>query len=229
MLLIQAIVSDNVVQAKTLINSSSTLSSQNLSSGATRQRAADFYLEEIGHYLVSGDTPLHAAAAGYRLGIAKILVTRGARVEARNRRGAEPLHYAADGGPGLRNWDPMAQFKMIDFLVRKGADPNGMNINGVTPLHRAVRQRCAKAVESLLRNGANVRLKNKNGSTPLHLAVQNTGRGGTGSQESKNQQREIIKLLLGAGADPGDHDGRAKTVRQSTNSEWIISLLSASD
>ena len=32
--------------------------------------------------------------------LAESLVERGAAVRARNRRGAEPLHYAADGGPG---------------------------------------------------------------------------------------------------------------------------------
>jgi ankyrin repeat protein len=92
-------------------------------------------------------------------------------------------------------------------------------------LVRAVRQRCPKAVESLLRHGAAVRLKNKSGSTPLHLAVQNTGRGGTGSPESKSCQREVIELLLKAGADPRDKDGRGKTASQRAQSDWIRALL----
>ena len=68
------------------------------------------------------------------------------------------------------------------------------------PLHRAVRQRCSLAVATLLKNGASVRFKNHSGSTPLHLAVQNTGKGGTGSIEAKTLQRQIILLLLQAGA-----------------------------
>jgi hypothetical protein len=32
-------------------------------------------------------------------------VAHGASVRARNRRGAEPLHYAADGNPGSAGWN----------------------------------------------------------------------------------------------------------------------------
>jgi ankyrin repeat protein len=114
---------------------------------------------------------------------------------------------------------------MIFFLIEAGADPNALDKSGVAPLHRAVRHRCPSAVHSLLRNGAQVRLKNKSGSTPLHLAVQNTGRGGTGSPAAKTCQREIIELLLKAGADLQDRDARGKTARQSAQSDWISELV----
>ena len=65
--------------------------------GATRQRAADFFLVDIRHYLYGGDTALHIAAAAYRRPIAELLIRHGADVGARNRRGAQPLHYASDG------------------------------------------------------------------------------------------------------------------------------------
>ena len=123
------------------------------------------------------------------------------------------------------NWHPQAQAKMIVFLIGAGANPNALDKSGVAPLHRAVRQRCAKAVDALLRNGAGVRLKNKSGSTPLHLAVQNTGRGGTGSPEAKALQREIIDVLLKAGANPQDRDPRGKTAKQCAQSDWIRALL----
>jgi ankyrin repeat protein len=158
-------------------------------------------------------------------GIARALLENGADVNAENRRGARPLHYAADGGPVFRAWNPEAQAGMIAFLIENGANPNALDKSGVAPLHRAVRQRCPSAVDSLLRNGAAVRLKNKSGSTPLHLAVQNTGRGGTGSPESKACQREIITLLLKAGADPQDRDARGKTARERAQSDWIQALF----
>src|SRR5262249_3215579 len=160
--------------------------------------------------LYSGDTALHAAAAGYRVQIAKELLRNGASIAAANRRGAQPLHYAADGGPGSCTWNPVAQAEMIALLTRSGADPHALDKSCIAPLHRAVRGRCASAVDALLRNGAGVRLKNKSGSTPLHLAVQNTGRGGSGSSEAKAQQEEIIKILLKAGANPKDRDGKSK-------------------
>ena len=65
--------------------------------GASRREAAPFYLERIGHYIYAGDTALHVAAAAYRAEIARDLIARGAAVNARNRMGAEPLHYACDG------------------------------------------------------------------------------------------------------------------------------------
>ncbi|MDA4130301.1 MAG: ankyrin repeat domain-containing protein [Thaumarchaeota archaeon] len=225
MLLIRAIVSDDFAKVEDLIRSSPGLSRQSLAVGATRKTASEFYFQEINHYLISGDAPLHAAAAGYRREIAKLLVKKGADVSVRNRRGAEPLHYASDGNPGVQNWNSKKQVETIAFLISAGANPNALDNSGVGPLHRAVRQRCSKAVDELIRRGSNVRRKNKGGSTPLHLAVQNTGRGGTGSPESKALQREIIERLINAGADPKDRDGSGRTVLQCVKSDWILALL----
>ncbi len=85
-------------------------------------------------------------------------------------------------------------------LIDAGADPDATDKSGVTPLHRAVRTRCAAAVNALLDGGADVRRQNKSGSTPLQLAIWTTGRGGTGSPESKAQQEEIVRLLQRHGA-----------------------------
>ena len=58
------------------------------------------------------------AAAAYATDIAEDLVSRGAKVHAKNRRGAEPLHYAADGIPGSPRWDPGEQDAIIRFLIK---------------------------------------------------------------------------------------------------------------
>ena len=47
---------------------------------------------------------------------------------ARNRRGAEPLHYAVDGVPGSRSWDPAAQAATVASLIDAGADPNSTTL-----------------------------------------------------------------------------------------------------
>lgn len=163
--------------------------------GATREDPHTYFFAKIGHYAYAGDTALHLAAAAYATDIARQLVSLGANVHARNRRGAEPLHYAADGNPDSDSWDPKAQAAMVQLLIQAGAAPNSKDKTGVAPLHRAVRNRCATAVRALLRNGADPRLTNKSGSTPSQLAVQNTGRGGSGSAAAREQQQEIILLL----------------------------------
>jgi len=189
--------------------------------GATRQDASTFFFSEIAHYLYVGDTALHMAAAAFRRPVAVLLVRHGADCRAKNRRGAEPIHYAADAN----HWDPTAQAETIQYLLSVGADPNALDGSGVAPLHRAVRTRSLPAVRALLDGGANSRAPNKAGSTPLHLAVLTTGRGGSGSEHARQQQTDIIKLLLERGASPADKDGRGKQVRQAATSEWIRTLL----
>src|SRR5256714_8993351 len=189
--------------------------------GAARRGAPDFFFIEIAHYLYAGDTALHMAAAAFRYPVAKLLIARGADCRAQNRRGAEPLHYAADAN----RWEPTAQVETIAYLLSAGADPNALDRSGVAPLQRAVRTRSLPAVRALLDGGAKARAPNKAGSTPLHLAVQTTGRGGSGSEHARQQQAGIIKLLLERGARPTDKDGRGKPVLQAATSEWVRSLL----
>jgi ankyrin repeat protein len=152
-------------------------------------------------------------------------VSRGANVRARNRRGAEPIHYAADGIPGSDGWDPDAQYAVVEFLIREGADPNSQDKSGVAPLHRAVRTRSTAAVRALLANGADPVKRNKSGLTPLHLAVQNTGRSSAGTAIARDEQEKIIQLLLDHGARPSDRDSSGKSVKDCVQADWIRALL----
>ena len=145
-------------------------------------------------------TALHAAAFSYHRQLARQLVGMGADVQARNRRGAQPLHASVMGGPGSANWNPRRQCDLIAYLIEAGADPNAAAAGGVTPLHRAIRNRCSDAVRVLLAAGADPYLTNDHGSTAFDLAQWTTGRGGSGTPGAKAEQQEIIRLLA-AGLD----------------------------
>lgn len=190
--------------------------------GATRAEAATFFFAEIGHYMYAGDTPLHMAAAASQYRMIELLLAYGAPRRARNRRDAEPLHYAADGD----RRDGAAQARTIACLIAAGADPNTVDRSGVSPIHRAVRTRSLAAVRALLDGGADVRRPNASGSTPLHLAVQTTGRGGSGTAQARTQQVAIVRLLLERGARPDDRDGRGRQVSVAAVGDWVRALVS---
>jgi hypothetical protein len=145
-----AVVAGDTATASRLLAASPDLPSACLEEGASRRGPEGYFFDEIKHYLYAGDTALHVAAAAYQHEIARKLITAGANVRARNRRGAEPLHYAVDGGPGSPTWNPSAQAAIVASLIAAGTDPNTVDESGVTPLHRAVRTRCTAAVKVLL-------------------------------------------------------------------------------
>jgi len=188
---VRLVVAGNLDQVSRRLAANPALATTSSDVGATRQESSTFFFAEIAHYLYAGDTALHMAAAAFRRGVAELLVAHGADCRAANRRGAQPLHYAADAN----RWDPDAQAGTITYLLSIGADPNARDKSGVAPLHRAVRTRSLPAVRALLDGGANPRQPNKSGSTPLHLAVHTTGRGGSGSPHAREQQAGIIELL----------------------------------
>lgn len=208
-----------------MLEESPDLAARPIRHGATRQDPDTHFLRAISHYVYAGDTALHVASAAYQPKLAESLVAQGADLRARNRRGAEPLHYAADGRLGATRSDRQAQAEVIRYLIDAGADPDATDKSGVAPLHRAVRTRSSDAVAALLEKGADARLMNTSGSTPLHLAVQNTGKGGSGSDAAKDEQGRIIALLLDRGAKSTDADAKGKTVTDAASSDWVRQLL----
>jgi len=155
----------------------------------------DLLIETIPHWLYVGDIPLHLAAAALTPKTVELLLQSGSDPNAKNRRGASPLHYACDARPNSGgSWDPAAQVAVIASLVGHGAVLDSADRAGSTPLHRAVRARSVSAVRKLLELGARTdcRLRPR-GSTPLHLAAQSTGASGTAG--TLDAQLEIIALF----------------------------------
>jgi hypothetical protein len=198
--LAKAIAAGNIASARRMLAADPQLATMQVEVGATRRDAKDCFLDDIGCYVYTGDTALHIAAAGYQESLLQELLKMDADIRAKNRLGAEPLHYAAVGRPGSRAWNPRAQAAAITALIGAGADPNAIDKSGVTPLHRAVRTRSAAAVEALLALGADLARKNNNGSTAMRLAQVNSGRSGSGSPEAKAERLKIVRLLEQHGA-----------------------------
>src|SRR5882724_9151112 len=115
--LVDAIVANDGALFSKLLAASPALATASFSQGATRQEHTPCFIKEIGHYIYSGDTALHFAAAAYRPKMVDGLIKAGANVRAKNRRDSEPLHAAACGIPGSRNWDPAAQAATIVCLI----------------------------------------------------------------------------------------------------------------
>ena len=195
-MLFRAIAARDASEASRLIQATPSLSTEAANTGATRKGGNDYFFPQILHYAYAGDTALHLAAAAHQPAIVEALLDGGAVVRARNRRGAEPLHYAADGAPDSIAWHPEDQAEVVRLLIEAGADPNATDKSGVAPLHRAVRTRCSAAVRALLKHGADALRTNKSGSTPLQLARQTTGRGGAGGAAARHEQETIVALLL---------------------------------
>jgi len=217
--LLAAIVADDLAQVSVLLKQAPDLATSLV--GKPR-----LFQSGIFHWLYSGDTALHLAAAGHRVELTRLLLASGADPNAKaNHRASSPLHYAADGYVIAPAWDGRKQVATIRCLIDAGANVNLQDKNGATPLHRAVRTRCAAAVRFLLGAGSDPFLKNKSGSTPFHLAVQNTGRGGSGSAVAVAAQSEIIDEFLAFGLSPGLKTSGGKTVRDCARSDWIREKL----
>jgi ankyrin repeat protein len=122
--------------------------------------------------------------------LAEALIEAGASVEARDRLGRTPLHYAVR----------MREAAMIiPLLGRHGANPNAHAAGGkgTTPLMTVVeaffedldKKRCAQLVRLLVQTGARIDEPDDRGDTPLALAA-------------VNNFPELVKLLLELGANP---------------------------
>ncbi|PON19964.1 pfs domain-containing protein, partial [Trichoderma gamsii] len=125
----------------------------------------------------TGAALLHDAAQIGRLEVVKLLLDRGASVEAKNNDGSTPLHDAAQNG----------RLDVAKLLLDRGASVKAENKDGSTPLHDAAQNGQLDVAELLLDRGANIEAKNNDSHTPFSLAAQ-------------NGRLDVVKLLLGRGA-----------------------------
>src|ERR1044071_771903 len=122
--ILNAIHDDDFARAKKLLQGDPSL--------ATLQVAeARLYDARITHWLYAGDTPLHLAAAGYRVEIVELLLAGGADPTSRaNHRQSSPLHYAADTCLTSPAWSGRKQVETMRSLLKAGASINAPDKNG---------------------------------------------------------------------------------------------------
>ena len=115
------------------------------------------------------ESPLYIAVKHGRLEIAKYLVSQGADLNTRDKRGKSLLHEAASLG----------DLEQVKFLISKGVDINVKDKNDSCPLHDAAEHGNLEITKYLIYHGADVNAKGAWGGyfgktlgwTPLHVAA----------------------------------------------------------
>jgi len=108
----------------------------------------------------------------FHVEVAKLLLEHGADLNAKNKYGWTPLHYAALNG----------RVDIVATLLEHGADPNVQDKFGRTPLHLAASEGRVDVVRLLLERGADPTVKDKDGDTPLDIA-------------RRRGHREVVSLI----------------------------------
>ena len=110
-----------------------------------------------------GWTPLHLGAFFGKIDAARLLLNKGAQVNARSTNQMEnlPLHAAAAG----RHAD------VVKLLLDRGASVNARQHGGWTPLHSAAQNGDLESARALIAAGADVHTRADNNQTALDLAL----------------------------------------------------------
>lgn len=122
------------------------------------------------------------------VGCMELALSKGAKIDAVNRRGETLLHLACKDGD-----QPMAE-----FCLDRGADVNKRSQTSTTALHLASIKGSASVCELLLRKGAEIDARDRHGRTSLHLAVE-------------HRRGAVVTLLIGQHASVLSQDAQGKS------------------
>lgn len=106
-----------------------------------------------------GETPLHFAAAAGNITTIKLLLAKGAKIDAPNDFLRTPLHYAASRG----------HFEVVKVLCANKANIHALDARGSTPLHDAAATGNRKIYNYLLQLGASDSTLDNSGNSAASL------------------------------------------------------------
>ncbi|XXG55403.1 hypothetical protein AAC387_Pa03g3082 [Persea americana] len=106
-------------------------------------------------------SPFHSLALSVQIPFMDKLLQSGFDIDAVDKDGATPLHYAVQVGA----------IQTVKLLIKYKVDVNVADNEGWTPLHVAVQSRSRDIAKVLLVNGADRTRRNKDGKAPLDLAL----------------------------------------------------------
>jgi ankyrin repeat protein len=157
------------------------------------------------------DLELRIAAGENNLPEVSRLLSVGADVNAKDKNGGTPLHWASYHG----------HVQVVKELREHGADVEVTDNRDCTPLHYACSNGRVAVVIELLSRGANIKAKTNRGYTPLHWA-------------SHRAHLPVVKALLSGGADilAANDEGhlpihRAMSFGNSAVSKYLLQMFYA--
>ncbi|KAI9888491.1 MAG: hypothetical protein M1814_006882 [Vezdaea aestivalis] len=150
-------------------------------------------------------TELSAASFFGHETITKLLLDKGADIEAKDNYERTALHLAAENGHEA----------VVKLLLEKGADAEAKDEYESTALHRAAENGHEAVVKLLLEKGADTEAKNRYESTALYLAAE-------------NGHEAVVKLLLEKGANieaKDKYESTALNLAARNGHETVVKLL----
>ncbi|KAK8115574.1 hypothetical protein PG984_012076 [Apiospora sp. TS-2023a] len=140
----------------------------------------------------SRQTPLHLASTSGQLKTVKLLLEKGADLNAQ-------AYCLSDGGTPLHMASSSGQLEVVKLLLEKGANVNTIDGYGMTPLHRVAWKGQLEVANLLIEKGADINAVDLSGLTPLNRASITRYESSDVTSSYKGRE-EVATILIKKGA-----------------------------